>query len=192
MPERPTRLAMISRLLCSVIAASWIVGCRSVQETLPSSVRFFVDIPAGRTLGTFAVSADGRWLAYSAESATDQRRRIFMRALDGTSQPDRELPATIGGVLPFFSSDGGSIAYFSQGGLWVISINGAGDPRRIADAPVESAGGTWADDGRLIFAPLGNQGLMTVPAGGGTPAPLTTLNRKEGELEHGWPRSEER
>ena len=178
---------MISRVLCAVIAASWLAGCRSVPAALPPAVRSVMPIPEGRTLATFAVSPDGQWLVYSAESGADRRRRLFVRGLSGTSTVDRELPSTLGAAQPFFSPDGGSIAYFSQGGLWRVSVNGDAGPLRVADAPVESAGGTWAEDGRLIFAPLGNQGLMAVPAAGGTPSALTTLNRREGELEHGWP-----
>jgi eukaryotic-like serine/threonine-protein kinase len=133
------------------------------------------------------VSPDGRWLAYSAETAEDHRRHLFIRDLSALSVLDRELPSTAGGTHPFFSPDSGSIGYFSQGGLWRVSLNRTGEPVRIADAPVESAGGTWAEDGRLIFAPLGSRGLMAIASSGGTASALTTLAEGGGELEHGWP-----
>jgi hypothetical protein len=57
----------------------------------------------------------------------------------------------------------------------------------VTPAPSDSAGGTWTPDGRIVFAPLGNSGLMQVPATGGTAAPLTSLSARDAELEHGWP-----
>ena len=99
----------------------------------------------------------------------------------------RELAHTIGASSPFFSPDGSSLAYFSLGGIWRMSISGAEPPTRVADAPTDSAGGTWTHDGRIVYAPLGNVGLMEVSAGGGTPTAVTVLNRDDGELEHGWP-----
>ena len=136
----------------------------------------------------FAVSPDGQWLAYSAETATDPRHRIFVRSLGTAAEQDRELPGTIGGTSPFFAPDNRSLGFFSRGGLWRVPLDRGAEPLRIVDAPVESAGATWTEDGRIIFAPLGNQGLMEVSAAGaGPPAPLTVLNRQEGELQHAWP-----
>ena len=50
-------------------------------------------------------------------------------------------------------SDAASVAYFARGGLWRASVQGEAAPHRIVDAPVESAGGTWTEDGRILFAP---------------------------------------
>ena len=66
-------------------------------------------------------------------------------------------------------------------------MSGARSPERIADAPSGSAGGTWTEDGRIVFAPLENQGLVEVPASGGAVRPLTSLNAQDQEIEHGWP-----
>jgi eukaryotic-like serine/threonine-protein kinase len=153
----------------------------------PPAARLSVPIPDDRVLSSFAVSADGEQLAYAAESMGDGRRRIFIGALARDAAVDRELPHTIGANAPFFSPDGSSLAYFSLGAIWRMSVSGGERPTRVADAPTDSAGGTWTRDGRIVYAPLGNVGLMEVAAGGGTPAPLTVLNRDDGELEHGWP-----
>ncbi|HKY19957.1 MAG TPA: hypothetical protein VJM31_01955 [Vicinamibacterales bacterium] len=175
---------MIPSLLQLLVMLS--VACSKAPDPLPASVRFEAGIPADHTLHTFAVSRDGRWLAYAAESDSDRRRHIFVRSLEETTQP-RELLGTDGGRNPFFSPDGVSIAYFSRGGVWRVPAQGSVAPERIADAPIESAGGTWTDDGRIVFAPLGNQGLMEVPAAGGVAVAVTRLDAEEGEIDHGWP-----
>lgn len=176
---------MIPRVLLAVMVVS--AACARAPGPLPAPVRFAAAIPEGHTLGTFAVSHDGQWLAYSAETATDRRRRIFIRSLRGATERERELPGSTGARNPFFSPDGASVAYFSRGGVWRTPAHGGVAPQRIADAPVESAGGTWAEDGRIVFAPLGSRGLMEVPSAGGAAVALTALNPQEGEIEHGWP-----
>jgi serine/threonine-protein kinase len=138
-------------------------------------------------LGTFAVSPDGQWLAYSAEVAPDRRRRIFVRRAIDTAAQVRELSGTIGGSNPFFSPDSRSVAYFSGDGLWRIQLEGGAEPFRVADAPRGSSGGTWVEDGRIVFAPAGTDGLVEVSTDGGAASPLTTLHTPDGELEHSWP-----
>jgi Tol biopolymer transport system component len=137
------------------------------------------------------VSADGRYLAYSAESASDQRLHLYLRPLEGTStDTDREIAGSVGAHNPFFSPDGNAIAFFSGGAIWKAPTSASSadtSPRRLADAPTAAAGGTWTDDGRIIFAPLDSDGLMAVSDAGGSPKALTTLNQPNGELEHGWP-----
>ena len=148
-------------------------------------------MPAGRTLRSFAVSADGRYLAYSAESESDQRLHLYVRPLEGIStDADREIAGSAGAHNPFFAPDGNAIAFFSGGAIWRTATTVASSdvaPRRIADAPTASAGGTWTDDRRIIFAPLDSDGLMAVSDSGGSAKALTTLNQRSGELEHGWP-----
>jgi hypothetical protein len=172
----------------ALAAAALAVGaCGFHEAPRPSAVRFMMAIPQGRALASFVVSADGRWLAYSAERDEDGLRRLFIRSVAEGTASDREVPGTIGASTPFFSPDGSAVAYFSRGAIWRTSTSTGGVPQRIVAAPSDSAGGTWTADGRIVFAPLGNQGLMGVPAGGGTAVPLTTLNGSDGELEHGWP-----
>jgi Tol biopolymer transport system component len=152
----------------------------------PPAVRFTVPISDGRVLGSFAVSPDGQRAVYSAESAADGRRRLFVRSLVDDAAPDRELPDTVGATTPFFSPDGSSVAYFSQGALWHRPVSGGGNSVRVIDAPGGSAGGTWSDAGWIVFAPL-HTGLLAVRLSGGTTERLTELNAADDELEHGWP-----
>jgi dipeptidyl aminopeptidase/acylaminoacyl peptidase len=164
------------------------LGLLAACETAPPpppAVRFTVPVPEDRVLSSFAVSSDGARIAYSAESVADGRRRLHL--IETSSRAERELPNTTGASSPFFSPDGTSLAYFSRGAIWRVLLAGDREPVRVVDAPVESAGGTWTADDRIVFAPLGTAGLMEVPAAGGRATALTELNVADGELEHGWP-----
>ena len=79
---------MISRRGLIVVALIVPAGCTSPPESLPPPVRFAAPIAENRVLGTFAISPDGQWLAYSAETATDRNRRIFVRSLSPAAEQD--------------------------------------------------------------------------------------------------------
>jgi Tol biopolymer transport system component len=144
-------------------------------------------VAAGQIVSAFAISVNGERLAYAAEGGADGLRRIFVGALARDGGNVRALENTTGGSAPFFSPDGSSVAYFARGAIWRVAVSGSEEPARVADAPIDSAGGAWTSDGRIVFAPLGGSGLMEVPATGGTAVAATSLDVAEGELEHGWP-----
>ena len=176
---------MISSLLG--VAAVTLVASACTPAPLPPPHRFTMSVPEDRALNAFVVSADGQWLAYSAETASDGLRRIFVRPIAPQPGPDRELPDSVGGSLPFFSPDGSQVGFFARGWIWRAARTGEGKPARIGEAPVDSAGATWTTDDHIVFAPLGDRGLMALPASGGAAVSLTSLNAEDGELEHGWP-----
>ena len=103
------------------------------------------------------------------------------------------MPGTEGARNPFFSPDGEWIAFFTGAfGNWTlkrVSVVG-GPPLTLAEA--SSAQGSWGDDGTIVFihdegGGVGQSALFRIPAGGGTPERLTTLDPDRGELRHGWP-----
>ena len=48
-------------------------------------------------------------------------------------------------------------------------------------------GGTWNNDGTILFAPSGTSGLFRMSAAGGTPVPATTLDVSKHEQSHRFP-----
>ena len=56
----------------------------------------------------------------------------------------------------------------------------------LCDAPNER-GGSWGNDGSVVFSPDTREGLSKVSSAGGKPEPLTTLNKQAGEITHRWP-----
>jgi Tol biopolymer transport system component/predicted Ser/Thr protein kinase len=130
--------------------------------------------PSGNSgFAQFQLSRDGRYIAFIARSgAADQ---LFVRALD--SLEEREFPGTDGARYPFWSPDTKHIAFFSQGKLKQVALEG-GPVTNIADAP-DARGGAWGADGTIVFAPAVTGTLLRVPAAGGGPATPLDLPRPE-------------
>jgi Tol biopolymer transport system component len=144
------------------------------------AVRIDVSPPAGTTfvVGFGAISPDGRFLTFVAQSPRGPN--LWVRALD--SQAAHELPGTAGAAFPFWSPDSRSIGFFSSGKLRRIDIAG-GTPTEICDVPV-GRGGTWNADGVIVFNAVNDGPLLQVPATGGAPTPLTTLDVTRRENSH--------
>ncbi|HLE81646.1 MAG TPA: hypothetical protein VJA25_10170, partial [Dehalococcoidia bacterium] len=158
-------------------------------ETRPVS-RFAVALPPdqqlqwqGSNTHTFAVSPDGYHLVYLA-SGGDRRPQLYLRSMD--SLEARPLAGTEGAQNPFFSPDSQWVGFYGAGQLKKVSTQG-GAPITICDAPSFAGGASWGPDDTIIFAPTSTLGLLRVPASGGTPEVLTTLDREKGEISHRWP-----
>jgi Tol biopolymer transport system component len=137
----------------------------------------------------FAVSPAGLRVAYVAYSRPDNDKMasgtnsIWIRDLD--SVEPRELTACDGDAYPFWSPDGRWIGYFGSGKLNKIESRG-GPVIPLCEA-TNGRGGSWSQDGVIIFQPTWSAPLMKVAAGGGTPQPLTSLNAERVDIVHRWP-----
>ena len=135
-----------------------------------------IDIPASTTLvqSPPAVSPDGRQVAWAA-SSSDGRTRIWTRTL--ATGITRELESAEG-VNPFWSPDGRSIGFLTQGELKRIEVS-TGTVRPIASLPNVSSGATWSAEDIVVFA--ARYGIFSVPVAGGTPTQVAYLNRDKQE-----------
>jgi predicted Ser/Thr protein kinase len=160
-------------------AAAGDPGMQRFNVVLPPGLRIEDALDANRQ--TMALSRDGRQLAFTTRD-TARRKQIYLRRMDQVDAAP--VPGTEGADMPFFSPDGLQLGFFSEGKLKRVPVAG-GPPAIVCDA-AEARGATWGDDGTIVFAPGAFSGLARVAATGGTPAPLTTLNRS-GEEGHRWP-----
>jgi serine/threonine-protein kinase len=138
--------------------------------------------PDGRTL----VFATGEFSTVEGRSFEVQRRRsLFMRSL-GTDKAVA-LAGTDDVRSPFFAPDGRQVAFFSQGTLMRVPVEG-GAPIKICSATAAAGrGGTWTDRGEIVLSPGFDQPLFRVSAEGGTPTPVTSLDATREERSHRWP-----
>jgi DNA-binding winged helix-turn-helix (wHTH) protein/Tol biopolymer transport system component len=168
----------------------WIVAAASVVFALAAiafvffrgmfvadmpEVRSEIDTPPTSDLRSFALSPDGRQLAYVATA--DGQSRLWVRQLASTkAQP---LTVTEGGAAyPFWSPDSRFIGYFSAGKMRKIDAAG-GSPQIVTNAS-SPRGGTWNADGVILFAPTSASALFRVPAAGGEAIPATNLGDTKG------------
>jgi eukaryotic-like serine/threonine-protein kinase len=128
-----------------------------------------------------ALNADGSRMAYVARS--EAGTLVYTRALDQFEA--RAVGGTNNASAPFFSPDGSRLGYFADGALRTIPISG-GEPAIVCEARVP-LGGSWTADDTIVFSGTHGLGLFEVPAAGGHPRELTTVDRKRGELSHRWP-----
>jgi serine/threonine-protein kinase len=75
--------------------------------------------------------------------------------------------------------------FFAAGKLKVVDVYSR-ILTALADAP-GGRGGTWNGDGTIVFADGTSSPLKSVPASGGTPRPVTTLDSARGEISHRFP-----
>jgi eukaryotic-like serine/threonine-protein kinase len=199
------RLSFRARLvLAAAVAAGAVgVGAVGIHALRPpgrgalEAARFDIEMPKETRLSTahheLDISPDGKRIAFSAltwkgTNVEPGPRSLFLRDVDDwEAQP---LPGGEEGGHPVFSPDGRWIAFVvSQEGIRHLKKTpaGGGTPTTLCSwkgaAPV---GLTWAGDRSLVFG--SRQGpLQLVPAPGGTPEAVTTLDGNEGEWSHRLP-----
>src|SRR5215470_4397879 len=152
---------------------------RSYIKATPNST--FILTGAGQPAG-FALSPDGLRMAYVATDSSGISL-LWVRPLD--SLQARPLSGTDGAGFPFWSPDSRSIGFFANGKLKKIEASG-GPPLTLADAPLPR-GGSWNQDGVILFAPIVNSPLYQVASTGGTATPVTSLDASKNETTHRWP-----
>ncbi len=128
------------------------------------------------------VSPDGTHLVFVVTDATG-RTVLYLQALDSlAAQP---LAGTEGGMWPFWSPNGREIGFFAGGKLKKIDTAG-GQPVTLADAPVPR-GGSWNQDGVIIFTPAPPAPTLRIAASGGEPTPLNSVDMPSGEFPRWFP-----
>src|ERR1700693_2695821 len=85
-----------------------------------------------------------------------------------------------GGVNPTFSPDGRWLAFFANGKLKKVPLDG-GTPVVIAQGLAYPKGLCWGTDHNIYYAPSYSSAILRVSEGGGTPQPVTKLQADKGE-----------
>ena len=149
---------------------------------LPPAMRLTgADLEAQASESRFAVSPDGRRLALIAADESGLVQLWLRDLASGTFQP---LPDTVGASYPFWSPDSAAIGFLAAGRLRTIRLSD-GAVMTVADAAFRI--GAWSRDNLILFAPARSSPLHVVPATGGTPRAVTTLDQASGEVQHGFP-----
>jgi serine/threonine-protein kinase len=184
------RLTQVAASTMTLVAIAFAIGfvLRAPKPQQPQqAVRLSTEIGADLSLYTAygpaaILSPAGTRLAFVASGA-DQKRRIYVRSLDQLQAT--ALSGTENARDPFFSPDGQWIGFFADGKLKKVSVQG-GATVTLCDVP-NDRGGSWGDDGTIVFAPDNRAAISKVSSAGGTPQPLTTLGTQTGEITQRWP-----
>jgi serine/threonine-protein kinase len=149
-------------------------------------MRFIVNAPATAPMSlgsgsSIAISPDGMRVAYVASQGGNSQ--IYLRTMDQLRA--RPIAGTDNAMSPFFSSDGQSLGFFSEGKLRTMAIVG-GAIQTLGDSP-NPRGASWGPHGRIIYSPLTVGGLHSITTAGGASLTLTDLSPQSDDKSHRWP-----
>jgi len=150
-------------------------------SVVPSTGHAFTPTDASVTSAQLALSPDGRALVFVGTGGNGSQ--LWLRQL--SSLEPVPIPGTEGATFPFWSPNGASVGFFAHQALRVIDRAG-GPARKLA--PVDTPrGGSWSENGDIIYAPETDGVLMRVSADAGAPSAVTSLDTVPGAIGHRWP-----
>jgi Tol biopolymer transport system component/tRNA A-37 threonylcarbamoyl transferase component Bud32 len=145
-------------------------------------VRFSFEPPFKAGDLAVAVSPDGTQIAFCGGGSN-----LWLRHMDSLTA--QELPGTEGAMRPFWSPDGRHLGFVVQDdGVKTVDLRGGQNSVQRVTSFASFAGGSWSQQDVILFQPeQTGSGLYRVPASGGTPSPVTTLNAARREIAHRCP-----
>jgi len=180
------RLPWIFTLVAALIAA--VLAFVYFNKPTPQAqvVRSMILPPEGGTfifngpIGGSILSPDGSSIAFIAR--VGKVTQLWVRPLN--SYAARALPGTEETDFAFWSPDSRNLGFFAQGKLKRIAMAG-GPPQSLCDAD-SNRGASWGRADVIIFARVSGE-ILQIPASGGTPQQVTTLDVTRHEGTHRWP-----
>jgi Tol biopolymer transport system component len=171
----------LSVLLAVALVAAAVMPRSGKAVESPSYFSAVLPFPAV----DMSLAPDGRTVAVVGFSEDDRTNVLWIYTVG--DQQAKKLRDTNGARFPFWSPDGKSLAFFADGRLKKLDIDG-GPVQAICDA-ASGRGGTWNKDGVIVFTPTGglSDGLYRVPLTGGSPTRISTPDRTRGESTNRWP-----
>jgi eukaryotic-like serine/threonine-protein kinase len=176
--------AVVVALIVGAIAGMFMN--RSSQPARP--IRTVITPPEGNSFrltgdlaGPPVLSPDGSYVAFTASGA-DGKVMLWVRPMGQLEV--HALPGTENATFPFWSPDTRSLAFFADGKLKSIDLNGV-SPLVICDAP-QGRGGTWGPGGVILFTGDTQAPISRVSANSGVPSAVTKVDRSL-HTSHRWP-----
>ena len=173
----------VAALFVLASAALGAVAWMHFQEEAPHLVKFFFPPPGkmnfSQDVPSMAVSPDGRRVAF--EALEGGKRELWMRDLDDPAPRMLAELAINAPEIPFWAPDSRRLAFFDGSKLKKIDVT-SGPAVTITDTGSSVPGsGSWNQDDVIVFG-TANSGLFRVPAAGGSPTPVTELDKTRAEV----------
>ncbi len=184
---------LVAAALGLALAAVGYLGFTGLIGPKPAAVpvtRSSINLPNGLSLdlnpaspGPVKISPDGRYLAFTA-SDSGGVNNLYVRALDDPEP--RLIPGTGTACYHFWSPDSRTVGFFTDtGNLERVEV--AGGPVVTICKADNAKGGSWAEDGTILFSPNHISPIHRVSSDGGKPEPVSDLRADEGIRSHRFP-----
>ena len=195
-----SRLLMYSATAAILAIGVTLVGIRLwMPSPTPLPVtRFEIQPPPGdvfpgaNSIPRFAVSPDGRSVAFEAGPQGRGPFRLWIRRLASIEAQPLGPPATTSDVAiqsMFWFPDGRTLGFFDEINHKLKQIDvQSGVVQSLVDVQGNQFGGSVNGDGTILFSSVATKGLLRVSSNGGIPAQVTTLDSARHETMHLWPR----
>jgi len=191
-PAKKSSLRLLPWAVVALLGAALLVALFALrQASHPSTlkpVELSLAIPPDQMLDTRAgpaivISPDGSRVAYVTRDRGSIAGKLYVRELDSkTAEP---IEGARGASAPFFSPDSIWIGFYGDGKLKKVSVHGGA---AIALTDVNGyRGGTWSEDGAIVFPAQFTSQLFRIPAAGGKREAVTRLDNSRSEITHRWP-----
>jgi Tol biopolymer transport system component len=176
-------LLSVSFLLLVIISISYFSKGNEIKPTYkatilpPNSTRFNSILGAN-----LALSQDGSKLAFSALDSLG-KSILYVRPLN--SMNAKAFKGTEGALRPFWSPDNKHIGFFVDGKLKKLNILD-GTIVTLCEAHI-SRGGSWNQDGVILFSTDGSAPISRVSANGGKTIRVTNFDTTRHDNNHRFP-----
>lgn len=172
-------LSAIFFLAALIFGAAFYRSMTKGSSEIPLSVqRLSIVLPPNSVLNSSAISPDGQRLAYVTNGTTGFSK-LWLRSMD--SGHAEEVPGAEDATLPFWSPDSRYIGFFTEDSLKKLSIGGGVETLSEQDIDIPK-GGTWNQNGDILFSPRSGTGLYRISSRGGEATPVTHLDDSRGEF----------
>jgi serine/threonine protein kinase len=175
-------------LVAGMLAAAFALAFFSRQAPPVNVARFSFAPPFRADELEAVVSPDGTRIAFSSVNG-DDGSALWVRPIDSLTA--RKLPGTEDASDPFWSPDGRSLGFISEGsGIKRLDLSDSQSSAQTVHslALFYSGSAAWGRQGDILYQPeQTGSGLYRIPVNGGTPVPVTKLNRARSEISHRYP-----
>jgi Tol biopolymer transport system component len=184
-PRRSVWPVALAALVLGGLATAAVM--RSLTKTTPpETLRVMVQAPDKQILSPqtpdFTMSPDGSTIAFVASDESGMAH-VWLRSLG--SEQTRVVAGTEGASFPFWSPDGRHLGFCADRKIKRVGTDGEG--LQVLCAAPALRGAAWGAQGTIVYAPSADGPIMMVPAAGGEPTPVTTLDKAAGETGHRLP-----
>ena len=186
----PAAAAVLAALVVGGLAVWSLTAAGPPAAHRPA--RFVVNTPPDGPLQVslfgpeVAISPDGTRIVYGSGTGSASSGQLYLRRLDQLETTP--LRGTEGGSFPVFSPDGASVAFYDILGNILKRVSVLGGPAvTISENDGILTGMSLGPDDTIVFATETSRGLLRIPAVGGEPEVLTTVDPESEETDHRWP-----